>query len=74
MARYVTILNSYNRYLKIDLSSGVGGGGGGGGRDSAAATLKLNNFFNICANTMKVQDFFFGNLPRNNLMWSFSVQ
>ena len=31
-----------------------GGGGGGGGGILPAATMYLNNFFNICTNTMEL--------------------
>ena len=42
-------------------------GGGGGGQILPAATLNLNNFFNICANPMKLQELF-GYLSGKNLM------
>ena len=32
----------------------------------------MDNFFDICANAMKLQDFL-GNLSGNNLMWSVNV-
>ena len=40
---------------------------GGGGGILPAATLDVNNFFNIKANATKLGDFF-QNLPRNNLI------
>lgn len=42
------------------------------GRILPAATLSMNNFYNILANSMKLHEFF-RNLTENNLMWSVGV-
>ena len=64
--RYTDTLNL--PYLKFHALTLFGpGGGGGGGQILPAATLDVNNFFNIKANAMKLGDFF-QNLSGNNLI------
>ena len=43
-----------------------------GGEILPAATLNLNDHFNVCTDAMKIGEFF-RSLSRKNLMWSVSV-